>query len=348
MEWVWNTILCFITSIVGRLELSRTPVSFLHSESSLPSSERVLVLVRNTNGLNVGKLLSLDHLNSVTLFVHHQSSLFALNDRVMLIVLPLDLVLLHLSAQVALVVHEHLSSLCILCLLFLFLLLLLGDNGQELLTLHLRFLLQARVDIGELSLAALMQILDVSVMLGFFLSLLCPELQLSLLKSFLRTNLSQSSLPVIGTLLQVSQSLHLALFLLLNKLLLSGFRLLPLNFLSLELGDLLIDAFLCLAGGHFGLLRILVGDPDFLVHDLDAFALGVQELGVLASIFLNVSLQLGFLQLGLVFQLMANELSVGDLVDEDLLAAFSGLSCPFFSGHLLLDGFKPLNLHHHI
>ena len=120
--------------------------------------------------------MGLDHLDTVTLFVHKQTSLLAFDNHVVLVVLSLDFVVTHLGIQVRLVVVEQATSLSILLSLLFLLLLLLSDDGEELLTLDPGILLHSRINVSKLLLTPLMECLDVSIVFGLLFFLLRSEL----------------------------------------------------------------------------------------------------------------------------------------------------------------------------
>ena len=185
-------------------------------------------------------------------------------------------------------------------------------------------------------------------MLCLLLSLLCPQLQLSLFKGLLRADLVKPRLSVLRALLHLPQPLHFSLLFFLDTLLLAHLSLLSLQFASIVLRDLLIDFPFDFPRRDLLLLSVLVGDSNLFVHDLDHPALSGLLLGIFALSFLDVGEQLGLLQLSLIFQLLADLQPLGDLVNEHLLTALSCLSRSLLSCHLILNCFKTFNFHHHI
>ena len=116
----------------------------------------------------------MDHLDTTAFLIHQHSRLFALNKLLVPLVLPLNLILIHLRVQVGLVFQKHVASLGLhRLLLFLFSLLSI-HNRQVLLTRDPSLLLKLSIDVCELLLAPLMKILEVSLMLCLLLSLLRP------------------------------------------------------------------------------------------------------------------------------------------------------------------------------
>ena len=81
--------------------------------------------------------------------------------------------------------------------------LLSGDPG---------FILHASVEASNFLLLSKMKVLKVSLPFGLIFSLLGPELELSLFKGLLGTNLIDSSLAILSSLLHLLQALHFALF----------------------------------------------------------------------------------------------------------------------------------------
>ena len=69
-----------------------------------------LVAVLNSENLNTGKFLSLDHIDSIALMVNVQAILLALNDLSMFIVLANLGVLSHLLVQLLLIRQEGVST----------------------------------------------------------------------------------------------------------------------------------------------------------------------------------------------------------------------------------------------
>ena len=194
----------------------------------------------------------------------------------------------------------------------------------------------------------MMKVLKVSLPLGLLFSLLGPELELGLFKGLLGTNLIDSSLAILGSLLHFPQALHFALFLFLNPLLFACIGFLTLHLLTIVLRNLLINFSLGLASRNFLLFRILIGNPNFFVHDLELFPLGGKFFSIFSFDLLNVGEELCFLHLGLVLLPLAVDLSICNLVDEHLGTALSRLRRTLFSSHLLLDCFQTLDFHHHI
>ena len=116
----------------------------------------------------------MDHLDTTAFLIHQHSRLFALNKLLVPLVLPLNLILIHLRVQVGLVFQKHVASLGLHRLLLLLFSLLTIHNRQVLLTRDPSLLLKLGIDVCELLLAPLMKILEVSLMLCLLLSLLCP------------------------------------------------------------------------------------------------------------------------------------------------------------------------------
>ena len=54
--------------------------------------------------------MGLDHLDTTAFLIHQHSRLFALNELLVPLVLPLNLILIHLRFQVGLVVQKHVAS----------------------------------------------------------------------------------------------------------------------------------------------------------------------------------------------------------------------------------------------
>ena len=194
----------------------------------------------------------------------------------------------------------------------------------------------------------MMKVLKVSLPFGLLFSLLGPELELSLFKGLLGTNLIDSSLAILGSLLHLSQALYFALFLFLNSLKFACIGFLTLHLLTIVLRNLLISLSFGLASRNFLLFKILIGNPDFFVHDLELFPLGGKFFSIFSFDLFNVGEELCFLHLGFVLLLLAVDLSICNLVDEYLGAALSRLRRTLFSSHLLLDCFQTLDFHHHI
>ena len=151
-----------------------------------------------------------------------------------------------------------------------------------------------------------------------------------------------------GTLLELSQALHFALFLFLDPLLFTSFGLFALYLITIVIRNLLIYLFLGLASRDFLLFSILIGNPDFFVHDLELLPLGGKFLSIFSFDLLNVGKKLGFLHLGLVLLPLAVDLTLRNLIDDDLSAALPRLCSTLFSGHLLLDRLQSLDFHHHV
>ena len=217
--------------------------------------------------------------------------------------------------------------------------LLSGDLG---------FLLHACVEVSKLLLSTLMKSTKVSLSLSFLFSLFGPELEFSLFKCLLGTNLIHSSLAILSTLLLLTQTLHFALFLFLNSLCFTCISFLTLNLLTIVLCNLFISLSLSLTSRNFLLFSIFIGNPDFFVHNLELLPLGGKFLSIFSFDLLDVGEKLCLLHLGLVLQLLAVDLSIRDLVDEDLGTALSRLRRALFSCHLLLDCLQALDFQHHI
>ena len=145
-----------------------------YSESGLAQFKLISIPFRGSKRLQVGKFLGLNHLNTITFFVHEHSSLLAIYKHIVPLDLPLLLIYVHLRTQVGLVVHKQFASLCLHGFLFFLLLLLSIDNRQVLLTSDPRLFLKFGIDVCKLLLAALVQVLQVLLMLGISLRLLGP------------------------------------------------------------------------------------------------------------------------------------------------------------------------------
>ena len=109
----------------------------LLSKASLLLEELSGVAILDSKGLDTREFLCLDHLNPVALLIDHQTSLFALNDRFMLSLGSVGLVVGHLTAQVNSVSREGALAFSHLSLLLFLISLLSGDNAQELITICL-------------------------------------------------------------------------------------------------------------------------------------------------------------------------------------------------------------------
>ena len=265
--------------------------------------------------MQVGELLSLYHFDAVAFLVHKHPGFLTLNEMIMPLVLPFDLIVVHLVVQVDLVSIEQVLALRLHHLLFLLLLLLSIHNGHMLFTGDPGFLLHASIKVSELLLTTLMKLLKVSFMLGLFFCLPGPKLELSLFIRLLGTNLINSSLPILGPLLKLSQALHFALFLFLDSLFFTSFSLFALNFLTVVFCNLLINLSLSLTSGNFLLFSILIGYPDFFVHDLELLPLGGKLFSIFSFDLFNVGKELGFFQFGLVLLLLTVDLTLSYLID---------------------------------
>jgi hypothetical protein len=148
--------------------------------------------------------------------------------------------------------------------------------------------------------------------------------------------------------LHVSQSLNLSLLLFLDSLLFADFCLFTFDLLAIELCNFVIDALFGGSCSDLLLLSILVRDPDFFIQDLDLSSLGGKFFNILSLGLLDVGFELCFFEVGLVLELLAVDLTVCDLVDDNLSASLSSLCCTLLPIHLLLDSFQTLDLHHHI
>ena len=80
------------------------------SKASLLVIQFSLVAVLNSENLNTGEFLSLDHIDSIALMVNVQAILLALNDLSMFIVLANLGVLSHLLVQLLLIRQEGVST----------------------------------------------------------------------------------------------------------------------------------------------------------------------------------------------------------------------------------------------
>ena len=118
-----------------------------------------------------------------------------------------------------------------------------------------------------------------------------------------------------STLLELSQALHFALFLFLDPLLFTSFGLFTLYLITVVIRNLLIYLFLGLASRDFLLFSILIGNPDFFVHDLELLPLGGKFLSIFSFDLFNVGKELGFFQFGLVLLLLTVDLTLSYLID---------------------------------
>lgn len=112
--------------------------------------------------------------------------------------------------------------------------------------------------------------------------------------------------------------------------------------------NLIINMFLCLAGGFFLIANVFVRDLHFVASHLDAHDFSFLNLLVLQTDLLNICLELGLFELKHFFLFLAVFLTGSNLVDDDLSTTFTGGSCPLFTRMLRLNCLQTLYLHHHV
>ena len=173
-------------------------------------------------------------------------------------------------------------------------------------------------------------------------------LNLRLLVGLLGPDLIKSCSAILSLLLHLSHALDFKLLFLLEALIFQCLRLFSLQGPPEVISDLLIKVHFGLPGSSFLRKGVLIGDFDLIIHDLNPSRLLLLDLYVLQLHFLNVGFQLGLLKLKHFLLLLSLNLSRGDLVNEDLGAAFTGSGCSFLSLVLGLECFQALNFHHHV
>ena len=71
-------------------------------------------------------------------------------------------------------------------------------------------------------------------------------------------------------------------------------------------------------------------------------------IGFFFHLFLYVSLKQSLLDLEDLFLFLTIDLTIGDLIDENLSSTFASCGCSILSIHLSLNRLQALNFHHHI
>ena len=191
----------------------------------------------------------------------------------------------------------------------------------------------------------LLHLLLVASLLGLLVSFI---LKLSLFKCSLGAYLVKLSLTILSTLLELTESLSLLLFLLFDAKSLSDHLFLSEDLLALVLCDLLVQFALCLSGSFFLFLGGNVDNFGLLVHNSDPGLLGCNDLSIFLTNLLNIGKQLSLLSLSHLFLFLSLLSARSDLVNDDLGTSFPGLSGCLHAFMLSLDGLQPLDLHHHV
>ena len=132
------------------------------SETGLLFEQIKSVARFDTCASDSGKLLGLDHVDSVPLLVDDQAIFLALDHNLVLVGLADLLIFGHLLVELLLVLQVGVPAICHDFSLLLLLLPLSLNHSHELVSILLFDLLQTQIIVGKLSLACNMQLLELS------------------------------------------------------------------------------------------------------------------------------------------------------------------------------------------
>mgnify|MGYP000212233349 CR=1 FL=1 len=225
-------------------------------------------------------------------------------------------------------------------------LLLLLDLKHVILTLDSCLLSEGLLLLGELFLSSDLEVSLDPLPLLVFESFSLPGLSLTLLEGSLGAKSIDLSLSISGFLLELSKSLDLPLFLVLDSL---G--------LKLSLVLLLISCLLVSNNLHLLVLLLLgalflldqglsIGLGSLLHKGVDPLSLGLSSGGILLLHLLDVGEKLESLLVADLLLLHPLDGPLLDLVHDDLSALLSSLGLSGLSLLLLLEDLESLDLHH--